>query len=217
MSNTVGLSVFILAVILFLGWFAVGTQLNIRKGERILRWLQDGLRLAGEKATLRWLGSSAVELKVQKPKAPFHHLEIFIVLEPRDVPFIRWFFRARGRRDLLIVRIDSSDAPRFELEVMDEGAWSTRDARAEVRRKHWAWSQIETGPGSALTAYAQGVGAAEATPRLLGLATLPGCTMVRLAVHSATPHLEVQWHLDGLEKLPSQQIFEKLHQMAELL
>ncbi|MFI5176775.1 MAG: hypothetical protein ACHQKY_18090 [Terriglobia bacterium] len=217
MSNTVGLSVFILAVILFLGWFAVGTQLNIRKGERILRWLQDGLRLAGEKTTLRWLGSSAVELKVQKPKAPFHQVEIFIVLEPRDVPFIRWFFRARGRRDLFIVRIESSDTPKFELEVIDESAWSTRDAHAEVRRKHWAWSQVETGPGSALTAYAQGVGAAEAAPRLLGLATLPGCSMVRLAVHSGTPHLEVQWHLDGLEKLPSQQVFEKLRQMAELL
>jgi hypothetical protein len=217
MSNTLGLSVFILAVILFLGWFAVGTQLNIRKGERVLRWLQEGLRLAGEKTTLRWLGSSAVELKVQKPKAPFHRVEIFIVLEPRDVPFIRWFFRARGRRDLFIVRIESADTPKFELEVLDEGAWSTRDARTEVQRKHWAWSRVETYPGSALAAYAQGVGAAEAAPRLAGLATLPGCSMVRLAVHSATPHLEVQWQLAGLEEIPSPQIFEKLHQMAELL
>jgi hypothetical protein len=217
MSNIVGLSVFILAVILFLGWFAVGTQLNIRKGERVLRWLQEGLRLAGEKTTLRWLGSSAVELKLQKPRKPFRQLDVFIVMEPRDVPFVRWFFRARGRRDLLIVRIESSDTPKFELEVMDEGAWSSRDARAEVRRKHWAWSPVETGPGSALTAYAQGVGAAEAAPGLLGLATLPGCSLVRLAVHSATPHLEVQWQLAGLEKIPSPQIFEKLRQMAELL
>lgn len=217
MPDYTGLSFFILAVIVFLGWFAVGTQLNIRKGERMLRWLQDGLRLAGGKTTLRWLGSSAVELKLQKPKTPFRQFEIFIVLEPRDVPLVHWFFRTRGRRDLFIVRIESDATPKYELEVMDESAWSVRDALREVRRKHWAWTRIDPEPGSLLTAYAQGMLATEAAPKLAGLATLPGCSIVRLAVHTATPHLEVQWHLAGLEKIPAQQIFERLHQMVELI
>jgi len=217
MPDYTGLSLFILAVIVFLGWFAVGTQLNIRKGERVLRWLQDGLRLAGGKTTLRWLGSSAVELKLQKPKMPFRQFEIFIVLEPRDVPFVLWFFRTRGRRDLFIVRIDSGATPKYELEVMNESAWSVRDALREVRRKHWAWTRIDPQPSSPLTTYAQGLIAAETAPKLAGLATLPGCSIVRLAVHAATPHLEVQWHLAGLDKIPAQQIFERLRQMVELI
>ena len=51
------LSIFVAVVLLIVGWFAVGTHLNVRKGESVLKWLQDGLPLIGEKATLRWLGS----------------------------------------------------------------------------------------------------------------------------------------------------------------
>ena len=93
-----GRTVFVLVVLVFLGWFALGTQANVRRGNRLLRWLQDGMSLLGEKTTLRWLGSSGVELKVQEPIAPFRWAQVFVVLEPRDVPFLWWLSRRRGRR-----------------------------------------------------------------------------------------------------------------------
>src|SRR5574340_554342 len=98
------LAIFIVGVLLVVGWFAVGTHFNVRKGEDALRWLQDGLPLVGEKTTLHWLGSSVVELKIQQAKAPFRQAEVLVVLEPRDVAPLWGLARLRGRRDLFIFR-----------------------------------------------------------------------------------------------------------------
>src|SRR3989442_3138237 len=51
--------IFLVAVVML--WFAFGTGTNIKRGNELLRWLQGGLPKLGHKATLRWLGSSAVE------------------------------------------------------------------------------------------------------------------------------------------------------------
>jgi len=214
MPGGLSLSLFVLAIIIFLGWFAVGTQLNVRKGERVLRWLQDGLGLVGEKTTLRWLGSSAVELKVQKVRKPFRQVEIFVVLEPRDVPFIWWFFRARGRRDLFIVRAHVAAPPPFELEAFDKRAWSTRAVAEEVRRKSWSWTAIPREPNSYIAAYSQGPKGPESAAELMNLATLPGSSLVRLAVHAADPNLELQWRLLDLGTVSAKQVFENLIEMA---
>lgn len=215
MPGGLSLSIFVLAILVFLGWFAVGTQVNVRKGERVLRWLQEGLAMVGEKTTLRWLGSSAVELKVQKVKKPFRQLDVFIVLEPRDVPFLWWFFRARGRRDLFIVRSHVVTPPGFELEAIDKAAWSTRAVGEEVRRKHWAWTEIPMQADSQIAVYAQGPKGTESAADLMKLATLPGSSLVRLAVHAAEPNLEVQWRLLDLASVSASQIFERVIEMAK--
>ncbi len=126
MSPDWGRSAFILAALVVVGWFAIGTQWNIRRGHRLLRWLQDGLPVLGAKTTLRWLGSSAVELKVADARAPLRSAEVFLVLEPRDLPILWWLFRARGRRDLLIVRGELRGTPPLEFEALDPSAWSPR-------------------------------------------------------------------------------------------
>lgn len=210
MSDELGRSLFILVVIIFVGWFAMGTQLNIRKGNKVLRWLQAGLTFVGEKTTLRWLGSSAVELKVQKAQEPLRQVEIFVVLEPRDLPFLWWFFRARGRRDLLIIRSQLRSTPRFELEVLDTDAWSTRGIEHEVQGKQW--TPVATGPQSSLVAYTRG--GIEAASALLSLIPLSELSLVRLAVHRTAPNLEVQWRLADFERVPARRVFETLHRIV---
>ena len=64
-SIAIGLILFVML------WFALGTQRNIRIGNDLLRWLQRGLPLLGRRTTLRWLGSSAVELRIVEPAEPF--------------------------------------------------------------------------------------------------------------------------------------------------
>ncbi len=208
-------NLFVLAVIVFLGWFAVGTQLNVRKGNAVLRWLQDGLTLVGEKTTLRWLGSSAVELKVQSAAKPLRALEIFIVLEPRDIPFLWWLFRARGRRDLLILRAQLRAMPATELEALHTRAWSTRGIERSLKAK--GWTRIETSPNASLAAYAQGAGetASGLLAVLLKEAAIPELALVRLAVRHSVPNLEVQWRLAGFEKISSRRVFEAVHSIAE--
>ena len=211
MSPELSRAVFVVAILLFLGWFAVGTQFNVRTGNRLLARLQEGLTLLGKRTTLRWLGSSAVELKVQTALPPLRSAEVFVVLEPRDLPLLWWVFRARGRRDLLILRGELRAAPRFELEALDARAWSTRGIERALQRDRWTPTAVP--PPSTLVAYAQG--RPEAVAELLALATIPGLTLVRLAVHRSAPNLELQWQVGAVDGLDARRIVASIHRLAE--
>jgi hypothetical protein len=219
MSPELGRNVLVLVAFIVLGWFALGTQLNIRRGNRLLRWLGLGLPLVGERTTLRWLGSSAIELKVQTALEPLRSAEVFVVLEPRDLPVLWWLFRARGRRDLLIVRAELRAAPRLELEAFRPGAWSARGRARALGREHWTAVPLPfplpTASGSQLVAYAPRP--ADATADMLPL--VPGAegSLVRVAVRRTAPHLEVHWELRELERLDARAVLETLHRLAARL
>ncbi len=203
------LSLFIVVVLLVVGWFAVGTHLNVRKGESVLTWLQEGLPLIGEKSTLRWLGSSAVELKIENAKAPFHSAQVLVLLEPRDVPLIWWFSRLRGRRDLFIFRGELRAHPRREFEAFVPAAWSAQGAARRVKEDQWPAvaapagltafaSQTSTDPGAAIRA-----------------ASLNGCSPVRVAIRRSEPNLEIQWQLDELRQHSARAVIEAIQQTAQ--
>jgi hypothetical protein len=220
MSPELGRYFLILVAFVVLGWFALGTQVNIRRGNRLLQWLGQGLPLVGERTTLRWLGSSAIELKVQVALAPLDSAEVFVVLESRDLPVLWWLFRAWGRRDLLIVRAELRRAPRVELEVFHPGAWSARGRARALGREHWTLVSLPLhqpvpASGSPLVAYAPRP--ADATADLLPL--VPGAegSLVRVAVRRTAPHLEVHWELRELERLEARAVFETFQQLAARL
>jgi len=213
MPSELGRAVFVAVVLVFLGWFAIGTQFNVRKGNRLLRWLQDGLTLLGARTTLRWLGSSAVELQVQNASPPLRSATVFVVLEPRDLPLLWWLFRARGRRDLLILRGELRSTPRFELEALEPRAWSTRRIERSLKRSAWTLPAVPSPPPSTLVAYAQG--RTDSLAEILALATIPGLTLVRVAVRRNAPHLVLQWQVAAVEGLPVRRVVETLHRLAE--
>ena len=124
-----GPSIAIGMILFVMLWFALGTQRNIRKGNDLLRWLQGGLPILGRRTTMRWLGSSAVELGIVEPASPFREATVVVVLEPRDVSVLWAFARSRGRRDFVIVRVNLVRAPRFDIDVRDPRGWT---GRAEV-------------------------------------------------------------------------------------
>ena len=206
---SLSLAVFIIVVIFVVGWFAVGTQYNVRKGHDAMRWLQDGLPLIGEKTNLRWLGSSVVELKIQQAKPPFRQADVLIVLEPRDVAPLWAAARLRGRRDLFIFRGILRNQPRQELEALDTAAWSTRGREPILKRDNWV--PVPVSPP--LVAYAPQQSAAAS--ELLTIAALDGCPVVRLAVHRTEPNFEVQWGLDHLRQHSAHSVFQTLQRLAE--
>src|ERR671918_1353119 len=118
------LIVLLIAVML---WFALGTQRNVRRGNELLRWLQDGLPLLGKRTTMRWLGSSAIVLKIAEAAAPFREAEVVVVLEPRDVAMLWAWSRRRGPRDFVIPRGWVRAAPRLEVEDGDPRGWHGGD------------------------------------------------------------------------------------------
>ena len=131
------------AVAVVMGWFAFGVIWNIRRGNAVLKWMQTGLPRLGEKTTLRWMGSSAVELAIAKARPPFRRVELLVVLEPRDVPWFWLMTRAQGRRDMLIVRGQLTTAPQFEFDVLNPGSWSERETVGRGEARQWETESLD--------------------------------------------------------------------------
>jgi len=182
-------------LVLVMGWFAAGSIWNVRKGRDSLRWLQGGLKLIGEKTTLRWLGTTSVELVMGNAKRPFTKTAIVIFLEPRDVPWIWAASRRRGRRDTLILRGQLQHSPAFDLEALDTESWSGREARRAMAAESWTES-----PPSAedrIAVFTKTDRALALAETLLGIARGAGMRVRRLSVRRAEPHLQLHVDLPG--------------------
>ncbi len=196
---------FVAVVVFVVGWFAVGTHYNVRQGDHTLRWLQQGLPLIGEKTTLRWLGSSVVELKIEKAKPPFRDAAVLVVLEPRDVAPLWAIARLRGRRDLFVFRATLHQRPELELEAHDPNAWTLGTPARPA-----AWETV--------TAPKPLVACASRPPRpdLLTAASANGCPLVRLTLSATAPHLEAQWRLADVRQHSSTEVLQAVRKIAEL-
>jgi len=232
MLYTPSVAIAIFVILAVVGWFAIGTQVNVRRGDRVLAWLRQGLTIIGEKATLRWMGSSVIELKLPQANTPFRSAEVLVVFEPRDVAVLWWYHHLRGRRDLLIVRAQLCHTPAFELEALVPHGWSTRGVEQKVQFRNWDPVTYEEGAGdnpepkTADKAARAGanprlrVYTAGRTPGVTGLireVSTPECPIARLAVRRTEPHLEIHWRLVDAQAVPSKEFFERVRRLAETL
>jgi len=192
-------------------WFAAGTIWNIRKGRLLMRWMQDGLPVLGARTTVRWLGSSAVEMVIRDANAPFTGATLIIFLEPRDMPWMWAIGRSRGRRDILIVRGVLQRAPANELEVLDPASWSARDALPRVPA-NWLKRSPTTAQGPVVH-YANAAALNDADI-LLGLAERAELTVKRLSVRRTEPNFQLHVALPD-EQQPARAFFEAIRAIAE--
>ncbi|MGE5347547.1 MAG: hypothetical protein ACM3JH_16470 [Acidithiobacillales bacterium] len=179
-------------VVLVLGWFAVGSAANVRRGNAVLKWLQGGLKQIGDKATVRWLGTTSVDLVLARAKAPFEQASLVVFLEPRDLPWLWAVSRYRGRRDTLILRARLERPPLEELELLDRESWSGREVLSGMKDERWSVRE-PSAPGK-LPAYYKfetSLGRAEA---LLAPAQAAGMAVRRLSVRRTEPNLTL--HVD---------------------
>lgn len=192
-------------------WFAAGTIWNIRKGRLFMRWMQGGLPMLGERTTVRWLGSSAVEMVIRDGKAPFANVTLVIFLEPRDVPWMWALGRSRGRRDTLIIRGLLRRTSEVEFEALDPASWSGRDALPRVPPK-WLVRQIES-TGSVIVHYESAAGLTQADA-LLALAQQAGLSVRRLSLRRTEPNFQLHVSLPD-RRQPARDFFEVVHTLAE--
>jgi hypothetical protein len=195
-----------IAAVAIVAWFAAGTIWNVRKGRELMRWMQGGLPVIGERTTVRWLGSTAVELVIDQGKAQFARVTVVIFLEPRDLPW--WpLSRLRGRRDTLIVRGVLRRVPALELEALDPKSWSGRDALPRVPRE-WPVREGRT------VVHHENAAALARADALLALAEGAGLGVARLSLRRAEPHFQLHVRLPD-PRQAARDFFEAVQALAK--
>jgi len=197
-----------IAAVAIVSWFAAGTIWNVRIGRELMRWMQGGLPALGERTTVRWLGSSVVEMVIRNGKAPFDSATVLIFLEARDTPWMWALGRSRGRRDTLIIRGMFHRTPQVEFEALEPTSWSGRDALPRVPSK-WLVHEV---PGGLVVHYETIAGLKEADA-LLALAKRAGLTVRRLSLRRAEPNFQLHISLPD-RRQPARNFFESVHTLT---
>lgn len=193
-------------------WFAAGTIWNVHLGRELMRWMQSGLPVIGERTTVRWLGSTAVDMVIRDGKPPFASAAVVIFLEARDLPWMWALGRGRGRRDTLIIRGVLRRAPTCELEALETGSWSARDALPRVP-PDWTVRQAEPASGMAVR-YADAAALARAEA-MLARAERAGLAIRRLSVRRTEPNFQIHVQVPD-RRQPAREFFEVVRALAEL-
>jgi hypothetical protein len=204
--------ILVIAVIVVMGWFAIGVVYNLRRGDALLKWMQSGLPGIGQKTTFRWLGTSVAELVIAHAKKPFRRLETLLVFKPRDIFWMTILAYFQGRGDIVIFRAQLSTAPLIDLELVDPKTWSGRGALRQFTARKW---ESKTYQGLQLLA-----------PKgLLDLATKTldrlAPPMQKLSLHYARfslrrdgSHFEVHMPFPAHRSMEAKQYFEALRELA---
>jgi hypothetical protein len=202
----------VIAVAFVMGWYAIGTMYNVRRGEKLLKWMQSGLPRIGERTTFRWLGSSVAELVIGKGRGPTRRLELLLALAPRDLPWNWLFAELRGRRDVLILRVDLGSTPRMALEVANPKSWTGRMSLNQVHQEGW---QAQEYNGMTLMAPAGLLKlAAEYFPRLEEPIHHLTASYSRFGLRKESPHLEIHIPFPDIKTVEADGFFAALQDLA---
>ena len=202
----------IIAVAIFMGWFALGMIYNLRRGDAVLKWMQNGLPDIGQKTTFRWLGTSVAELVIAQAKKPFRRLETLLVLKPRDVFWMTIAAYFQRREDIIIFRAHLTTAPVTDLELLDLKTWTGRDTQKRVRQRKW---ESTTYQGLELMAPP---GLLDLAVKTLDRLALPmqklSARYARFGLHRNAPNFEVHVPFPDYANVDARQYFEALRELA---
>ncbi len=209
--------ILVIVVIVVMGWFAFGIIYNLRTGDAYLRWLRKGLPLVGERTTLRWLGTSVVEMAIAAAKKPFRRLDTLIVFEPRDVPWMWLWAALNGRKDIFIFRAQLVNPPPVDLELANPATWTGRQALQQASAQGWA-NQSRDGltlmaPPDQLERAAATLAALESPLKKLTL----HCVRLSLRRAVSTSQLEVHMLLPDRKAIAADEWVEAFQHLAQLI
>lgn len=205
--------ILVVAIIVIMGWFAVGVIYNLRRGDTLLKWMQGGLPGIGQKTTFRWLGTSVAELVIAHAKKPFRRLETLLVFRPRDVFWMTILAYFQGRSDIVIFRAQLTTAPITDLDLLDPKSWSGRNASSQLEERKW---ESKTYRGLQLMAPKGLLDLATTTlDRLAAPMGKLSPRYARFSLRRDTPNLEVHMPFPQYRVTEANQYFEALRELAQ--
>jgi hypothetical protein len=198
-----GVAVVIGICALLVLWYGAGYFYNRRRGQRLFRWLKDGLDVLGGEVESGWIGSPAAgaRVNVTHAAAPFRRLELTLLLENREILPLWLFDHLRGRRDRLIIRATLRSSRRSEIEI-----GSARRRAARRRQEPWEW---RGGPHRLAIAH-QGSGAQQQVAALELWLQSYGAHLRRFCWRKRDPHILLEINLSQLLAVPSKTFLEDL-------
>lgn len=131
--------------ILLVAWYFLGMRFNRRRGIHLARSLRDRLNALGaEELTGRWLNASIFQFSARRATSPIGKLAAIIVLESRELALIWLVNLLRGRRDLLVLRMDLHSTPRvgLELEAHPKQTKPEREVRRRIAESGWEQAMV---------------------------------------------------------------------------
>ncbi len=131
--------------VLLVAWYFIGVWFNRRRGISLARSLRDRLNVLGaEELTGRWLNASVFQFVARRATPPIGKLAAIIVLEPRELALIWLVNLLRGRRDLLVLRMDLRSTPGagLELEAHPRQTKPEREVRQRIAESGWEQATV---------------------------------------------------------------------------
>jgi len=208
-------AIIIILVLIIMGWFAIGMIYNLRRGDAMMKWMEKGLPKIGAKTSFRWLGSSVVELVINRAQRPMRSLIVLLVFMPRDVFWMTIWALIRGRRDVLIFRGQASQVPSIDLELAHPKTWTGRTAIQQARQRNW-----ESRPyGDLLLLAPHGLLdlAEETVNRLGGSISKLSPNYIRFALRRQEPHFEFHLPFPDIRSTSAADYFGALQDLVGAL
>jgi hypothetical protein len=204
-----------MAVAVFMGWFALGMIYNLRRGDALLKWMQDGLPLIGSRTSFRWLGSSVAKMSIARARRPFQRLDTLLVLKPRDVFWMTILAFFQGRDDVLIFRAHLGTPPLLDLELADPQTWSGRAALGQVSKRGWESADYQ---GLRLMAPKGLTGLAASTlDRLAAPMHALSPRYVRFSLRKTAPNFEIHVPFPNPRASDAKAYFQSLNELARAI
>ena len=205
-------TIIILAAAVFMGWFAFGMIYNLRRGDKLLKWMQEGLPLIGQRTTFRWLGTSVAEMGISKAKRPFHRLDTLLVLKPRDVFWMTIIALFQRRDDVVIFRAALSTPPLLDLELADPKTWSGNEALNKAAKRGWEatdYQDLRLMAPKGLLALAT-----ETIDRLAAPMQSLSPRYIRLSLRKSAPNMEIHLPFPNPRETDAKSYFQSLSNLG---
>ena len=203
----------VLAVLVAL--YMIGTWLNRRRSKKLGLWLAAGVGVLGGQTLWKWVGTmtSGAQVTIVGAHKPFRQGEILYLLLTREFLPLWGIELLRGKRDLLVMRVDLAAKPAREFEVVPiRGSLRTtldRNAGAVP----WQWQEMVAGLGLA-TRTDPGGQTAAAVRRFVDAY---GPFLDRLSLRKGSPQLILFAQLSGIERKPAKEFLGAVRDVVAAL
>ncbi len=189
-------------------WYLAGNELMRRRVHRLAVWSQRVLEPLGAKQSIQWLGAQAFRLEVAEPRPPFSSLTITGLVESWDVPFLWFWNRLHGRRDLVVLHATLRTQPIAGFEVYRPGTILAGDSRHFAREEGWSESRLQD-----LVVAAPTDGARDLAAALVNIVDRQRPQLIRLGVRRQKDHLTLALNVPDTARFDA----ETARQLAQRL